>query len=115
MKFKFKFNAMKLMKLMILIENEFKIKLQFSRAFVNKPPPLKPPHFVMKFKFKFNAMKLIEKLIEKDVDLFWGYLYPFCSTFFTFFTLFLIFNFTFYESDKKHVRPRRVFSPTLML
>ena len=57
---KFKFNAMKLMKLMILIENEFKFKLQdtrtrtFSRAFVNKP-----------FKFKFNAMKLM-MLIENE-------------------------------------------------
>ena len=54
--------------------------------FVNKPP--KPPHFdeiVIKFKskFKFNAMKLIE---NKSVVLSWGYLYPFCSTFFTFFT-----------------------------
>ena len=30
-----------------------------------------------------SAMRLIEKLIEKDVELFWGYLYPFCNTFFT--------------------------------
>ena len=56
-----------------------------------------------------NAMKLIEKLIEKDVELFWGYLYPFCSTFFSFFTLlFSIFNFIFREREK-HVSPRRVF------
>ena len=33
--------------------------------FVNKPPPPKPPHFVMKFKFKFNAMKLMI-LIENE-------------------------------------------------
>ena len=40
---------------------------------------------------------------------FWGYLYPFCSTFFTFFTLFSIFNFNFLLERKKHVSPRRVF------
>ena len=50
--------------------------------------------------FKFltdNAMKLM----EKDVKLFWRYLYPFCNTFFSLFTLFSIFNFTFYGSDER--------------
>ena len=43
------------------------------------------------------------------MELFWGYLYPYCSTFFTFFTLlFSIFNFIFREREK-HVSPRRVF------
>ena len=32
---------------------------------------------------------------NKDVELFWGYLQPFCSTFFSQITLFSIFNFTF--------------------
>ena len=31
------------------------------------------------------------KTLKEDVELFWGYLYPFCNTFFTFFTLFSIF------------------------
>ena len=68
------------MKLIKLIENEF--KLHDTRT---QTPP-KQPHFdeiVIKFKFK-----LIE---NKSVVLSWVYLQPFCSTFFTFFTLFLIF------------------------
>ena len=73
-KFKFKFNAMK------LLEN----KNVFVNDFVNKPPQL-----------KFKVMKLVE---NKSVVLswvylqpFWGYLYPFCNTLFTLFTLFSIF------------------------
>ena len=53
-------------------------------------------------KFKFNAMKLIE---NKSVVLSWVYLQPFCSTFFTFFTLFSI----LFRERQKHVSPRRVF------
>ena len=53
--------------------------------------------------------KTLKKLKKGDVELFWGYLYPYCSTFFTFFTLlFSIFNFIFREREK-HVSPRRVF------
>ena len=53
--------------------------------FVNKPP--KPPHFdEIVLKFKFNAMKLIE---NKSVVLSWVYLQPFCSTFFTLFSIFI--------------------------
>ena len=42
-------------------------------------------------------MKSIE---NKSVELFWGYLYPFCSTFFTFFTLFSIFISLFTRATK---------------
>ena len=60
----------------------------FVNNFVNKPPPppLRPwqrtleylqPLLRLKFKFLTladNAMKLMEKDVEKDVELFWGYL-----------------------------------------
>ena len=91
---KFKFNAMK------LIENKSVVlswvylqpfcsttKNTSVNEFVNKPSKrpidsgmLRP--WQRTINLTVNAMKLI----EKDVELFWGYLYPFCSTFFTFFT-----------------------------
>ena len=56
-KFKFKFLNWNSVKDDIDDINEIN---DVTRAFVNKPLPPKPPHFVMKFTFKINAMKLIE-------------------------------------------------------
>ena len=79
---------------MLLLKFKFKFLSRNSNTnFVNKPPMSSILSKIMKLSIKMRIWSR-----KRDVVLFWGYLYPFCSTFFTFFTLFSIF--IYFGSDK---------------